>query len=51
VQNSNALTSERFKALVYDFWFSKDKDSKGKYICGPFDSITIQDLEAKIKKM
>ncbi|RWS14459.1 sarcoplasmic calcium-binding proteins I: III: and IV-like protein [Dinothrombium tinctorium] len=50
-KNENALTSDRFKELVYDFWVSKDPNSKGKYICGPFDSVYLQDLEKNLKKL
>ncbi|XP_054161967.1 sarcoplasmic calcium-binding proteins I, III, and IV-like [Oppia nitens] len=49
VANGNAMTSDRFKDLVYDFWVSTDPESKGKYICGPFDQ-SINELELKIKK-
>ncbi|CAG2164155.1 unnamed protein product, partial [Oppiella nova] len=49
VANGNAMTSDRFKDLVYDFWVSTDPDSKGKYMFGPFDQ-SIDVLEQKIKK-
>ncbi|CAG2179824.1 unnamed protein product [Oppiella nova] len=49
VANGNAMTSDRFKDLVYDFWVSTDPDSKGKYMFGPFDQ-SIDVLEQKIQK-
>ncbi|XP_075679936.1 sarcoplasmic calcium-binding protein, beta chain-like isoform X2 [Dermatophagoides pteronyssinus] len=48
--NENALNSDRFKATVYDFWVSMDPNSKGKFICGPFDSIPVEELEKRVKK-
>lgn len=48
--NGNALTSDRFKELVYDYWTSTDVSSQGKYICGPFDSVDPSELEKKIRK-
>jgi len=50
IENGNAMTSDRFKDLVYDFWVSTDPEGKGKYICGPFDLEPIDELEKKIKK-
>ncbi|CAG2102305.1 unnamed protein product [Medioppia subpectinata] len=47
--NGNAMTSDRFKDLVYDFWVSTNPESKGKYMFGPFDQ-SIDELEQKIKK-
>ncbi|XP_035220496.1 uncharacterized protein LOC118193503 isoform X2 [Stegodyphus dumicola] len=43
--NGNAMTSDRFRELVYDFWVSQDPNSPGKYICGTFDSAMLQELE------
>lgn len=48
--NGNALTSDRFKSTVFDFWISMDPNSKSRYICGPFDSVPIEELEKKITK-
>ena len=45
----NGLTSDRFKAEMYQFWTSKDPSGGSKYICGPFDSVPIEQLEAKIQ--
>lgn len=47
--NGGKLTSERFNELVYDFLVSKDPSSPGKYICGPFDSLTMPELETRVK--
>ncbi|XP_015785455.1 sarcoplasmic calcium-binding proteins I, III, and IV [Tetranychus urticae] len=47
--NGNALTSDRFKELVYDFWVSKNPSSPGKYICGPFDSVEQSQMESKVQ--
>ncbi|GFQ95410.1 sarcoplasmic calcium-binding proteins I, III, and IV [Trichonephila clavata] len=43
--NGNAMTSDRFRELVYDFWVSQNPDSPGKYVCGTFDSDLLQELE------
>lgn len=45
IANGNAMTSDRFRELVYDYWVSKDANSQGKYICGPFDSALLDELE------
>ncbi|XP_067121759.1 sarcoplasmic calcium-binding proteins I, III, and IV-like [Centruroides vittatus] len=45
IANGNAMTSDRFRELVYDYWVSKDPNSQGKYICGPFDSALLDELE------
>ncbi|XP_064469270.1 sarcoplasmic calcium-binding proteins I, III, and IV-like [Ornithodoros turicata] len=50
VANGNAMSSDRFRALVYDYWVSQEADCKGKYICGPFDSTPMEELESKNKK-
>lgn len=50
VANGNKLTHDRFNDLVYDFFVSHDPNSPGKYICGPFDSFRMEDLERKITK-
>ncbi|XP_054709100.1 sarcoplasmic calcium-binding protein 1-like [Uloborus diversus] len=47
--NGNAMTSDRFRELVYDFWVSQNDDSPGKYICGTFDSALLQELESMNK--
>ncbi|GBM84234.1 hypothetical protein AVEN_87507-1, partial [Araneus ventricosus] len=48
--NGNAMTSDRLRELVYDFWVSQDPNSPGKYICGTFDSSMLQELENMTKK-
>ncbi|XP_013783521.1 sarcoplasmic calcium-binding proteins I, III, and IV-like [Limulus polyphemus] len=48
--NGNAMTSDRFKDLVYEYWVSSDANSQGKYICGPFDSAVMDELEKMVKK-
>ncbi|GIY78634.1 sarcoplasmic calcium-binding proteins I, III, and IV [Caerostris extrusa] len=47
--NGNAMTSDRFRELVYDFWVSQNPDSPGKYVCGTFDSALLQELEGMNK--
>ncbi|KAH8024280.1 hypothetical protein HPB51_022399 [Rhipicephalus microplus] len=49
-ENGNAMTSDRFTATVYECWVSQDNNCKGKYICGPYDSIPMEELEKKNKK-
>lgn len=49
VANGNAMSSDRFKQLVYDFWTNNDEAGKGKYICGPFDLTPIEELEKRVK--
>ena len=48
--NGNAMTSDRFREQVYDFWVSQDPNSSGKYICGTFDSAMLDELENMTKK-
>jgi len=50
IKHGGKLTRERFDNLIYDFFTSSDPNSPGKYICGPFDSFSIQELEGKVKK-
>lgn len=50
VENGNAMSSDSFKKNVYDYWVSQQDDIKGRYICGPFDSVPIEQLESKNKK-
>ncbi|KAH6930683.1 hypothetical protein HPB50_017200 [Hyalomma asiaticum] len=48
--NGDAMTSDRFTATVYDCWVSQDNNCKGRYICGPYDSTPMEELEKKNKK-
>ncbi|KAH9399310.1 Sre1 cleavage activating protein, Scap scp1 [Tyrophagus putrescentiae] len=48
-KNGNAMSSDRFKELVYDFWTSNDETGKGKYICGPFDLTPAEELQKRVK--
>ncbi|KAH7946449.1 hypothetical protein HPB49_025377 [Dermacentor silvarum] len=48
--NGDAMTSDRFTATVYECWVSQDNNCKGKYICGPYDTTSMEELEKKNKK-
>lgn len=48
--NNNAMSSDRFRDLVYDYWVSQNPESQGKYICGTFDSILMDELEKLLNK-
>ncbi|KAH9368643.1 hypothetical protein HPB48_004662 [Haemaphysalis longicornis] len=48
--NEHAMTSDRFTATVYECWVSQDDNCKGKYICGPYDTTPMDELEQKNKK-
>ncbi|GAB6023749.1 sterol carrier protein 2 [Chamberlinius hualienensis] len=50
IANGSKMSRERFNYLFYDFLVSKDPNSQGKYMCGPFDSYKMNDLEQKLKK-
>lgn len=50
IANGNAMSSDSFKANVYDYWVSQVQDCKGRYICGPYESATVEELEKKNKK-
>jgi hypothetical protein len=45
------LTQDRFNELVLDFLCSHDPASRGRYICGPYDSLSLDELEARCKHL